>query len=274
MTYLDLVKLIRDIGSDTPDHDAAQLINAFWGKDRQWCLLNKNEPLSYCTAFERAVQDLNQHIPIQYIIGEAWFYGNRFTVTPACLIPQPDTEHVVDRALKHMKNQSMLLDLCTGSGCIAISVLKQCTSSRGVAVDISKDALEIAKSNAVLHGCSNRLDIVEANALAGCTDLVTAADVIVSNPPYIATDVIDTLPKEVQNEPRLALDGGEDGLTFYRHFILNLTKYMKKDAVMILEIGFDQAELIKTLCETANVSLTLHRDFGGNFRVAEISHIR
>ena len=274
MTYLDIVKLIRDIGSDAPESDAAQLISAFYNKDRQWCILNKAEQLPLSPHLDRAIADLKNHIPIQYIIGEAWFYGNRFKVTPDCLIPQPDTEHAVELAIRHLKPGGALLDLCTGSGCIAISVLKQCPSATGVAVDISRGALNVAEANALAHGCSDRLRILESDALSPeCSEWIAEADVIVSNPPYISTKVIPTLSKEVQNEPHLALDGGEDGLLFYRHFILELTKYMKHGSVMILEIGYDQAEQIKSLCKTAGMQLTLHRDFGGNIRVAEIAHL-
>ncbi|MBQ8248916.1 MAG: peptide chain release factor N(5)-glutamine methyltransferase [Clostridia bacterium] len=268
MTYLHLVKRLTDIGSDAPSHEAAEIIRVISGKSREWCLANRDTELP--PSVSDALAKREQGIPLQYILGEAWFYGNRFSVSPDCLIPQPDTEHCVAIALSNLNNGS-LLDLCTGSGCIAISILKENTTAHGVAVDISAAALELAKRNSIDNGTDDRLSFIETDVLSdNIITLVSDADVIVSNPPYINTDVIDTLSTEVQHEPRIALDGGVDGMIFYSHFIKNLTKHMKPSAVMILEIGYDQAERITELCNNENLTCRLHRDFGGNIRVAEI----
>jgi len=271
MTYLDLISLLTGRGADAPVHEAAELVRVFAGKEREWCLLHKNDELPNAVAI--AAKKRVEGIPLQYITGEAWFWGNRFEVSPDCLIPQPDTEHCVALALKHLQSGGHLLDMCTGSGCIAISILKENTTAVGTAVDISAAALELAKRNAASNGVIDRLtahvlDVLSDDALA----LVKEADVIVSNPPYINTDVIDTLSDEVRHEPLIALDGGGDGMVFYRHFINVLAPNMKRDAVMILEIGYDQSERIAKLCREANLSCELHRDFGGNVRVALITH--
>lgn len=269
MTYLELISRLSDCGADAPTHEATELIRIFAGKSREWCLLHPNDDLG--DTFDTALKKRADGIPLQYITGEAWFWGNRFEVSPDCLIPQPDTEHCVSLALKHLQNGARLLDICTGSGCIAISILKENTSCSATALDISHSALELSRRNAKLNGVSDRFNALTLDALTDAVlPHVKVADVIVSNPPYISTDIIETLSAEVQHEPRIALDGGEDGMIFYRHFINNLAPNMKQDAVMILEIGYDQGERILELCESANLTCELHRDFGGNVRVAVI----
>lgn len=269
MTYLNLVKRLTDIGSDAPSHEAAEIVRVTLDKSREWCLANRDADLPQ--SVDAALIKRESGIPLQYILGEAWFYGNRFTVSPDCLIPQPDTEHCVSIALSSLNTDGHLLDLCTGSGCIAISILKESTTAHGVAVDISAAALEIAKQNSVDNATADRLTFIQADVLSDdIIPLIRDADVIVSNPPYINTDVIDTLSIEVQHEPRIALDGGADGMIFYRHFIEKLAKHMKPSAVMILELGYDQSERITELCHSSNLTCLLHRDFGGNIRVAEI----
>ncbi len=270
MTYLDLLKRLTDIGADAPSHEAAEMIRVLAGKPREWCLANRNTSLP--DTIDKGLALRAQGIPLQYVLGEAWFYGNRFFVSPDCLIPQPDTEHCVSIALSCLKKGDHILDLCTGSGCIAISILKENTSVCGTAVDISAPALEIVHRNALENGVYDRLTLLKSDVLSDdISALIAASDVIVSNPPYINTNVIPTLSKEVRHEPSLALDGGADGMDFYRHFIKALAKHMKLSAVMILEIGYDQSERISQLCQAEGLTCRFHRDFGGNIRVAEIS---
>ncbi len=271
MTYHTLVQQLNEIGSSDPSGEAILLIASLLGRSREWCLLNRHTELP--DEINKALIRRQSGEPLQYIIGEAWFYGYMFTVSPDCLIPQPDTEHAVMLALQHLRERNSLLDLCTGSGCIAISILKENASAHAVAVDISPKALDVARSNAAYHHVDNRLRLLEQDVMDTATmpQLITQADVIVSNPPYINSDVIDSLPSEVQHEPRIALDGGDDGMDFYRRFILDYAPLMKLEAVMILEIGYDQSERILALCESAQLSCRLHKDYGGNIRVAEIS---
>ena len=164
-----------------------------------------------------------------------------------------------------------LLDLGCGSGCIIISLLKR-TLASGVGVDISEPALRVARRNAELHKIGSRLEFLRADILDSpdVTRLAAEADVIVSNPPYVRSDVIPTLSPEVRSEPILALDGGDDGLKFYRYYINTLSRNMKPDATMILEIGYDQSDDITSLCQTAALDCEIRRDFGGNPRVAII----
>lgn len=271
MTYKSLLKQLQELGVLAPDFEAAEFVRFFDGKDRTWCFLNPDEKLS--EKIDGALKLRESGMPLQYILGEAWFYGNRFCVSPECLIPQPDTEHLVSHALRYVKDSSHLLDLCTGSGCVAISILKENANITACATDISKKALDIATENSRIHNCLDRINLLNIDIfdIKTCA-LVQKADIIVSNPPYINSAVIPTLSAEVQKEPIIALDGGADGMDFYRHIILNLSKHMKPDAVMLLEIGYDQSDRIIEICHTADVCCRFYKDFGGNTRVAEIYH--
>lgn len=270
MTFKTLVSRLRDCGFSAPEHEAAELVRVIGKKDRAWCLINRDEPLP--TDIEAALSQRESGIPLQYILGEAWFYGYSFAVSSNCLIPQPDTEHLVARALYYIKDGNRVVDLCTGSGCIALSILKETSNVTAVAVDISADALDIARKNAERHGVSDRIEFIEADLLrCDMASFISDADIILSNPPYINTDVIPTLSKEVQNEPTIALDGGADGMDFYRHFINVIPPLMKPSAKLLFEIGYDQGEKISALCADKGLKCQLHKDFGGNFRVAEIS---
>lgn len=271
MNYIELLERLRLLDAYAPEHEAAEFIRVISGKSREWCVLNRTAELPNGGKLESALKKRSEGIPLQYILGEAWFYGRQFNVSQDCLIPQPDTEHTVGLALKCLPKSGTLLDLCTGSGCIAISVLAERPDIHATAVDISEPALAIARSNSKLHEVSEQLTLIEADVLANdISSLIADADVITANPPYIKTEVISTLSAEVQHEPHIALDGGVDGLDFYRHFICTLSKHMKNDTVMILEIGYDQHEKIKELCEGANLCCNFHRDFGNNIRVTEI----
>ncbi|MBQ8552512.1 MAG: peptide chain release factor N(5)-glutamine methyltransferase [Clostridia bacterium] len=270
MTYLSLVKCLTEFGAAAPTHEAAELVRVLTGKPREWCIMHRDEALP--SSIDTAVIKRMNGIPLQYILGEAWFYGHRFIVSPDCLIPQPDTEHLVMLTLERIGSNANILDLCTGSGCIAVSVLKENTSASATAVDISDKALSLAKRNAKLHEVYDRIIFIEADILTADTgEIIKNADVIVSNPPYISTSVIATLSAEVRCEPSIALDGGADGMIFYRRFINDLTKHMKQDAVMLLEIGYDQSEQIAELCRLQRLNCRFHKDFGGNIRVAEIT---
>ena len=236
MTYIELTNSLKDIGACAPSHEASEIIRVRFGKTREWCLANRFAELP--PEIESLLELRKDGMPLQYILGEAWFYGYRFVVNPNCLIPQPDTEHTVALALKYLPSHGKLLDLCTGSGCIPIAVLNENSTVSACAIEISKGAIEVAKQNAVLHNVTERLNIVNADVLNNdITSFIAESDVITSNPPYINTDIIDTLTDEVKHEPHIALDGGTDGMVFYRFFIQKLSMYMKSDAVMILEIG-------------------------------------
>ena len=226
MNYSSIVKLLTEHGIASASNDAAELISHFNGKPPSWCLANRDQNLP--PEITKAAERLAAGTPLQYITGRAWFMGDKYFVSPDVLIPQPDTEHLAEAALKHLKPGMRLLDLCTGSGCIIISVLKRVIAS-GTGVELSAPALAVARRNAEIHKIGSRLELTQADALDSdiVTKLVSEADVIVSNPPYINADVIDTLSPQVRSEPRLALDGGRDGMRFYNRFITDYTRLMK-----------------------------------------------
>ena len=206
--------------------------------------------------------------PLQYIIGKWWFARCEFEVDENCLIPRPDTECLVEEAVKLLPRNASFADLCTGSGCIAVSIADLRPDTRGVAVDLYPKTLEIAKKNARRNNVADRLDFVLGDVLSGDVLGEEKFSAIISNPPYIRRDVIDTLSREVSYEPRAALDGGEDGLIFYRAIVEKYQKNLSESGRFIFEIGYDQAEDIRAIAEENGFSCNVKKDLGGNYRVA------
>ena len=208
--------------------------------------------------------------PFAYILGEWYFWDEVYKVTPDVLIPRPDTEHIVEAALKHLPENGTMCDLCCGSGCIGISTIAHKKGAHCLSCDISDGALEITRHNAALNGAADRitvrkLDVLDPTQLAELGKF----DIITSNPPYIRTDVIPTL-ETVQREPKLALDGGTDGLIFYRALTGAFDVLVKDGGVMILEIGYDQGNDLRQMCKAAGLECTVKRDYGGNERIGII----
>ncbi len=187
--------------------------------------------------------------PLQYITGVQEFMRMKFLVTKDVLIPQPDTEILVEEVIniaKRIENPT-LLDLCTGSGAIGISIAKNVPNAKILATDISKNAIDIAKQNAKYNGVLNNIEFTESNLFDKLKNL--KFDIIVSNPPYIPTEEIKTLPKDVRQEPKIALDGGKDGLDFYRKIAENAYKFLNRQGYLCLEIGYNQRENVKKIIE-------------------------
>lgn len=215
-----------------------------------------------------AVAKRCSHYPLQYIIGKWWFCRCEFEVNENCLVPRPDTELAVETAVKLLPQNASFADLCTGSGCIAVSILDLRTDTRADAYELYPKTLELARKNAERNKVAARFlgilgDVLSPTLLG---DKKYAA--IISNPPYIRTAVIDDLEAEVKQEPRAALDGGEDGLIFYRAIVHNFAKNLENDGVFIFEIGYDQAEDLKKIAESAGFSCEIKKDLGGCDRVA------
>ena len=206
--------------------------------------------------------------PVAYILGNMGFMGLSFDVSEAVLIPEQDTEILVEEALRFCEDKMRILDLCTGSGCIALSILNYTNETSALCTDISEDALLVAKKNAGNLGLSERADFIKTDLFPGKE--VGKFDILVSNPPYIRTDVIDSLAPEVKDyEPRIALDGAEDGLIFYKRIIEGAGEYLYSGAYIFLEIGYDQADDVKALLEKEGKyhDIEVFKDFGGNDRV-------
>lgn len=204
-----------------------------------------------------------QHVPLQYITNEQEFMGLKFLVTKDVLIPRQDTECLVETVLMHCENREVL-DLCTGSGCIAIS-LSLLGKTRSVSgADISKRALDVAKKNGKQNGAL--IEWIHSDLFASITKKY---DIIVSNPPYIESKVVDELMPEVrQHEPRIALDGKEDGLYFYREIIKKAENFLNAEGKLFFEIGYNQGEEVKQLLEQAHYKdIELIKDLCGLDRV-------
>jgi len=207
--------------------------------------------------------------PLQYLVGETEFMSLSFVVSPAVLIPRQDTEILVEKCIElvNMIGKAKVLDMCTGSGCIAISIAHYCPESRVVACDVSRDALSIAKVNSERNGVKNRLELCQGDlfeAVAG----ERGFDIIASNPPYIETDVMPELQKEVRDhEPHLALDGGQDGLDFYRKIIAMAPSYLIDGGYLTFEIGYNQGQSVKDLMQRYFQDIGVYKDISGNDRV-------
>ncbi len=217
-------------------------------------------------AFQKAIETRLTHKPVQYITGETGFMGLTFVVNKNVLIPRPDTECLVEEAMRLGLSGMRILDMCTGSGCILLSLLHYGFDCVGTGVDISSSALAVASENATRLG-------IEAEWI--CGDLFTAVpeaeryDLIVSNPPYIRSDVIPTLMEEVRDhEPMTALDGEADGLAFYRRITDKAPEYLLMGGSLMYEIGYDQGEAVSALMkERGFEEVEVVKDLSGNDRV-------
>lgn len=212
------------------------------------------------------------HIPLQHITGEQEFMGYPFCVNEHVLIPRQDTEILVEEAIQVMRQKMKVLDMCTGSGCIVLSILKMCrekyymTDLQGIGADVSEEALKVARENGRRLGVP--VTWIQSDLFAKIPE-EEKYDVIVSNPPYIETAVIDTLQEEVRlHDPYIALDGKEDGLYFYRRIISEAGKYLKMQGKLMFEIGCDQAEAVEELMKNAGYEqITVKKDLAGLDRV-------
>ena len=248
--------------------DARLLLEYVCGTDHNTLLVHGEreveEPKSaaYCDLILQRVA----HTPLAYIKGTQEFMGLEFSVNKQVLIPNQDTETLVEEAMRLMHDGMRVLDLCTGSGCIALSLLHYTNDTVAVATDISEAALAVAVQNAEQLNLAQRISFAE-------TDLFPVQkekfDLIVSNPPYIPTEVIETLAPEVKDhEPRLALDGTEDGLSFYRRIIRTAPEWLFESGWLILEIGYDQGEAVSAMMrENGFRDIEVIRDLGGKDRV-------
>ena len=248
------------------------LLEYILGEDKSYLIIHNDREISgnIEAEFLKCVERLKQGEPIQYIIGKTEFYGLKFNVTPDVLIPQPDTEVLVEEIINiYNKNFSgkndklNILDLCTGSGAIAVCLKKNLDNVEVFASDISLKALDIARKNAIQN--NTKIDFIESDLFE---NINAKFDIIVSNPPYIERRVLDTLPEEVKYEPVLALDGGEDGLDFYKKIAKESKKYLNKNGVLALEIGFDQKESVIGLMEQEGYKdIYSKKDYDGNDRI-------
>ena len=268
--FVKAVDLLKSSGIENVEYDIKAILTDTFGLDLNKFILdmdNEFEPDKDLEAkYLSRIEKRKMHIPLQYIINKQNFYGLDFYVDESVLIPRYDTENIVDRIVKDCKENKCLsvLDLCTGSGCIAVC-LKKNGFEKVYAADISDKALAVAKHNAKL----NNADIIFLQSdLYENFPKEIRFDIIVSNPPYISTDEIARLEKQVRDfEPKLALDGGRDGLDFYKK-IINLSKnFLNNKGRLYLEIGYDQSKDVVDLAKKEGYdNIVIIKDLSGRDR--------
>ena len=256
MTIKDIIvkysKELEEI-SPTPRLDVETLLQKVLGVDRLYILLNLERVLSEDEEqlFNKFINERLNNRPIAYIVGNREFMGLDFFVKEGVLIPRPDTEVLVEEVIELAKKKDAknILDIGTGSGAITVSLAKYLENVKVTSVDISDIALEIGKRNAISNEVDDRITFVKSDLFTNI-DKETKFDIIVSNPPYIKREVIDTLDKQVKDyEPYNALEGGVDGLDFYRAITKRAKEYLKKDGILAYEVGHDQSEDVSKLME-------------------------
>ncbi|MBQ9735819.1 MAG: peptide chain release factor N(5)-glutamine methyltransferase [Clostridia bacterium] len=265
MTFRELSSRLAHAGIPTPEVDARLLLAHFF--DVSAAALYAFPERDYdAKVLEDAVLRRLAREPLQHILGEAFFFDERYAVSPDCLIPRADTELLVEEACARLPKGARFADFCTGSGCIALSVLLHREDTRAVAVDVSPRALAVAKKNAARMLLEERVDFFEADLLSDAPLPFPIPDCILSNPPYIPSDVIPTLAPEIAFEPALALDGGEDGLVFYRTLLSRFSPRL-----FLFEIGYDQGDAVSALGEAAGYTVTVRQDAGGCDRLVVLT---
>ncbi len=340
MNIKEIEGKLRSFGIEDARGESYLIAEKLFGVTRGALLLNLTRNFE-SDELDAVLEKRKERIPLQYIFGEWEFMGKKFLVSEACLIPQPDTEILVEKALEilkkrhpvdennakckmqntkltippsalptppllkeaekcKMQNAKLALpqspavtapsekeqlgcdeqnaelqvaDLCTGSGCIGLSLLMYGGIDRVMLMDLSKGALDMAKKNAELHGLTDRCELILGDITREMPK--KRYDMIVSNPPYIPSGDIDALPEEVKKEPLMALDGGQDGLDIIRFLIGDGLSYLKENGVMLIEFGYDQGEIMDTLLsekrDTGSIkSYEILKDYGNNPRVAVI----
>ena len=216
--------------------------------------------------YEELIEKRGQHIPLQHLTGQQDFMGLTFAVNEHVLIPRQDTEILVEEMMRDLHDGVHILDMCTGSGCILLSLLHYSNDTTGVGADLSEEALKVASANAESLGMTERVVFQHSDLFSSIDEKF---DIIVSNPPYIRTDVIETLMPEVRDhDPRMALDGTADGLHFYREIIKESEHYLKRGGQLFFEIGHDQAEDVVTLMQRHGYKeIEVKKDYAGLDRV-------
>lgn len=270
MTYketIDLgIRILELAGIEEAENDAWLLLSKECKMDRTAYYMHMKDEIlpEQLNEYKGLIKKRAERVPLQYITGEQEFMGLTFHVNSNVLIPRQDTETLVEEAIKLVEPGMSILDMCTGSGCIIISILKKCSGIQGTGSDISKQALNVAKENAKLNNVA--VDFERSDMFENLSDKY---DMIVSNPPYIRSDVVPTLMPEVcEFEPLDALDGHEDGLYFYRKIIKECKSFLNEDGKILFEIGNDQGQAVSDMLTYAGFrNVRVIKDLAHNDRV-------
>ena len=260
ISIAEALRLAADVldqnGVGDARREAGALLSHVIGKDRTFLISHAEDQISESEAerFRAVVERRAGGEPAQYIVGSQDFYGRTFRVTPAVLIPRPETELLIEAALAVMNADARICDVGTGSGCIAITLLCERKDARAVAIDVSEEALNIARENASEQSVGTRIEFVRSDcftALDRKPDLFNLSfDLILSNPPYVSANMLPGLQREVRDhEPQVALSPGEDGLSVIRRLLNDSPRFLRENGHLIMEIGFDQGEAVQQLVD-------------------------
>lgn len=263
--------ILADAGITDAEYDSFALLEYITGMDRTAYILNgsKSVPEDIAERYDAVIDRRSSHIPLQHITRQAWFYGRGFNVNSDVLVPRQDTEVLVSEALKVINAKDSVLDMCTGSGCIIITLALEKKLGRALGADISEAALKVASGNREKLGADD-VTFVKSNIFSDINvNDDELFDVIVSNPPYIATGEIETLTEEVRiHDPYIALDGLEDGLHFYREITQQSMNYIKSGGWLLYEIGCTQAhDVSDIMSEYGYSNIKVIKDLAGLDRV-------
>lgn len=270
-TWRQMRDRLVDAGIATPVLDARLLVRHVLGFDETGLIASENQsfPQEKSAGLDALVSRRLAGEPVARILGEQEFYGLPFGLNSETLIPRPETEMLVDFGIEHLKGKAgaQLLDLGTGTGCIAIALLANLPNATGLAIDISPEALAQTRGNALRNGVLDRLDILEGSWFNPVAD--QSFDLIVSNPPYIASSVIQVLDRSVKSyDPMAALDGGSDGLDPYRIIAAKAQSHLNPAGLLALEIGYDQSHMVIMLLREAGFSdIAVTKDLAGHDRM-------
>lgn len=268
--YQDAKKRLEEAGIADAESDTRLLMMYITSKDRGFIFAHGEDEMGEddVAAFEAAIEQRLSHIPVQHITHVADFMGLEFKTSEGVLIPRIDTEFLVEEAMRFIPDGARVLDMCTGSGCILLSIMKYKNDIEGTAVDISDAALELTKANADKLGLTPT--IIKSDLFE---NVEGTFDYIISNPPYIRKSDIPGLMEEVrEHDPHLALDGGDDGLDFYRILAKESKDYLISEGMILVEIGYDQGSDVKAIFEAEGyIDVTVLSDYAGNERVVRCS---
>ncbi len=265
-------------GVDSPRLSAELLLSHVLGTKRIELYTHSGEALTgqQVHRLQELAERAGRHEPIAYLTGKTEFYSLELNVTRDCMIPRPETELLVERAIEFLRTRSgaqLVCDLCTGSGCIAVAVAKHCPAARIIATDISADALKVAAQNVEAYQLDEQIKLLSGDLFEPAKVLPGAEqfDLIVCNPPYVSAAECEALPKNVRDyEPRLALFAGSDGLDICRRVITDAGAFLKPEEVLMLEIGYAQGRAVRELLEQTGTfaEIRVEKDFQNHDRIA------
>lgn len=262
-------------GVDAPRLSAELLLSHVLGLKRieLYTQYNKVVPQEQLDKLRDLVKRAGLHEPVVYLVGRTEFYSMEFEVTPACLIPRPETELLVQRSIEFLRKRTgpqQVCDLCTGCGIIAAAIAKNVPDAKVMATDISEPALAVAAKNLEKHKLAERIELRPGDLFDPLVPQLDVFDLIVSNPPYVSAEEYEALDKNVKDyEPRLALYAGPDGLDIYRRIVEKVSEFLKPDGALLLEIGYKEGPAVRDLLEKTGVfpSIRIDKDLQGHDRV-------